>query len=166
MEKVEDALRRTVTEAAPRLRALTDAQAAARPAPGKWSPREVLGHLIDSASNNHGRFVRAQLTDDFVFPGYAQDVWVRLQRYQDAPWPELVELWRLLNLQVVRVIAAMPESVRTKPRARHNLHEIAWKTVPESEPTTLEYFLRDYVGHLEHHLAQIPGVAGLAGGRS
>lgn len=166
MEKVEDALRRAVTEAAPRLRALTDAQAAARPAPGKWSPREVLGHLIDSASNNHGRFVRAQLTDDFVFPGYAQDVWVRLQRYQDAPWPELVELWRLLNLQVARVIAAMPESVRTKPRARHNLHEIAWKTVPESEPTTLEYFLRDYVGHLEHHLAQIPGVAGLGGGRS
>jgi hypothetical protein len=37
----------------------------------------------------------------------------------------------------------------------HNLDEIAWKPVSRSESTTLGYFIADYVGHLEHHLAQI-----------
>lgn len=149
--------RQTVEDAATRLLALPDAVAAQRPAPDRWSPREVLGHLVDSATNNHGRFVRAQLGDDLVFPGYAQDDWVRVQRYADAPWPELVALWRLLNLHLARVMASAPLAERTRPRIRHNLHEIAWTTVPVDRPTTLEYFMRDYVGHLRHHLTQIAG---------
>jgi hypothetical protein len=159
MDTVETQLRRVVEAATPRLLALSDADAAGPPAPGKWSPKEVLGHLIDSASNNHGRFVRAGLTDDLVFPGYPQEVWVSAQRYAGAPWADLVGLWRLFNLHLARVVEATPAAARQKPRARHNLHEIAWKAVPQDQPATLEYFMRDYVGHLEHHLAQILGSA-------
>jgi hypothetical protein len=139
----------------PALLAVPDALTTARPAPGKWSPREIIGHLIDSASNNHRRFVLAQQQDDLVFPGYQQDAWVAAQRYQDAPWEELVSLWRGFNLHLARVMEAAPESERTRPRTRHNLHQIAFRTIPEDQPATLEYFMRDYVDHLEHHLRQI-----------
>jgi len=146
----------TVEDAAVRLLALPDAATVRRPASARWSPREVLGHLVDSATNNHGRFVRAQLGDDLVFQGYAQDDWVRVQRYAEAPWLDLVALWRLLNLHLSRVMAVASPSERSRPRSRHNLHEVAWSTVPVDRDTTLEYFMRDYVAHLRHHLSQIP----------
>jgi hypothetical protein len=148
-------LERTVDEAARSLSALSDETAARRPAPGKWSPKEIVGHLIDSAANNHQRFVRAQFQDDLVFPGYAQDNWVAAQRYQDAPWHDLVTLWRAYNRHIARLIEAMPDEVRLRERTRHNLHELAWQAVPADTPTTLDYFMRDYVFHLHHHLRQI-----------
>jgi hypothetical protein len=157
---VEEELRAAVAAATPRLLALSESDAERVPAPGKWSPKEVVGHLIDSASNNHGRFVRAQFEDDLVFPEYEQDSWVASQRYRTAPWKELVELWRLLNLHIARVIEALPRSVRERPRARHNFDRTAWIPISRESPTTLEYFLRDYVGHLKHHLGQIPGAGG------
>ncbi len=148
-------LRAAIEDATPRLRSIDEEQSAVHRAPGKWSPRELIGHLIDSASNNHQRFVRAQFQDDLVFPTYDQDEWVRAQRYADAPWAELVDLWRGFNLQLARVIEAIPADERERPRTRHNLHKIAWRTVPEDEATTLDYFLHDYVGHLRHHLGQL-----------
>ena len=154
MEPVETELRGVVESAAPRLLAMSDEEAGRAPAPGKWSPKEILGHLIDSASNNHQRFVRAQFSDGLVFPGYDQAVWVAAQDYRSAGWSELVGLWRLFNLHLARVIENAPASARLQQRSNHNLHEIAWKTVPPDEPTTLEYFMRDYVGHLKHHLRQ------------
>ena len=144
-----------IDAAKPRLLAISDDDSAKRPAPGKWSPREIVGHLIDSASNNHQRLVRAQLQDDLIFPGYEQDRWVDVQRYQTAPWRELVELWAAFNGHIARVMAEAPETVRTKPRTAHNLHQLAWKPLPEDTPATLDYFMRDYVGHLHHHVAQI-----------
>ena len=152
-------LRAVIDASEPLLRALPAPATARRPAPGKWSPREVIGHLVDSASNNHQRFVRAAWQEDLVFPGYAQDAWVELQRYADAPWDELLDLWASFNRQLARVMAALPEPVRTRQRVRHNLDEIAWRTVPRSQPATLEYFMADYVGHLEHHLRQVLGPA-------
>ena len=150
-------LRSVVERSTPVLLALSEAESARHPLPGKWSPREVLGHLIDSASNNHQRFVRAQLQDDLVFSGYAQDDWVRVQQYQQAPWTELVALWRAFNLHLAWVMAAVPEPVRLRVHRRHNLDEIAWQTVPAEEPATLDYFMSDYVSHLKHHLRQILG---------
>lgn len=150
-ERLEDAVER----ATPRLLALSDAAAGTAPAPGKWSPKEVIGHLIDSASNNHGRFVRAQLGDDLVFTGYEQEGWVAAQRYAGAPWGELVALWRGFNLHLARVMAGTPDAVAGKPRATHNLDTIAFVAVPRDQPATLGYFMADYVDHLEHHLAQI-----------
>ncbi len=157
MQNYVSELRSVVERSTAPLLALSEADSARHPASGKWSPREVIGHLIDSAFNNHQRFVRAQFQNDLVFPGYEQDAWVTVQRYQAAPWTELVALWRVLNLHLARVMAEVPELVRTREHHRHNLDEIAWQTVPPEEPTTLDYFMDDYVGHLKHHLRQILG---------
>jgi hypothetical protein len=148
-------LKETVQRAGIFLRDLGEEASLHPRAPGKWCPREIVGHLIDSASNNHQRFVRAQFKDDLIFSGYEQDAWVSMQRYRDAPWSELVDLWRTFNLHIARVMEAVPNDERIRPRARHNLDEIAWNTVPRNEPATLDYFMRDYVAHLKHHLAQI-----------
>jgi hypothetical protein len=150
-------LRETVARAAPRLEAMSE-EAAARPrAPGKWSPREVIGHLVDSAAHNHIRFVRAQLEEDLDFPGYDQDEWVRVQAYCRAPWSELVELWRSYNLLLARLVDEIPPDIGARPRARHSLHRIAWKEFSETDPASLDDLVADYVDHLRHHVEQIVG---------
>lgn len=154
MQYVDD-LRQAVNDATPRLLALGE-QSATRPGPRKWSPREIIGHLVDSASNNHGRFVRGQLQDDLIFPGYAQEDWVRIGRYQDAPWDELVTLWRAFNLQIARVMEGTPAEVRTRPRARHSF-DVIGVPLKDGEAPTLEHVMSDYVVHLKHHLRQIFG---------
>jgi hypothetical protein len=148
-------LRRAIKEYSPLLERMSDGETRKRPRPGKWCPREIIGHLIDSASNNHQRFVRAQFQDDLVFPGYAQDAWVSAQKYREAPWAELLDLWRSFNLHIARVMEAAPQEQRARARMRHNLDELAWKPVPRDAPATLDYFMADYVAHLKHHLNQI-----------
>jgi hypothetical protein len=152
-------LRDAVAEAFPRLWAISDSDAAAPPAPGKWSPKQVIGHLIDSASNNHQRFVRANFTDDLIFLGYDQERWVELGRYEKAPWESLLTLWREFNLQIARVMEATPDAAASALRTRHNLNQLAWHPVPEDQPATLVYFMSDYVDHLKHHLRQIRGLS-------
>jgi hypothetical protein len=152
---VADDLRRAVAAGLPVLRALDDAASTRPLAPGKWCPRELVGHLIDSASNNHGRFVRAPFQDELVFAPYDQDAWVAAQRYREAPWAELVELWRLLNLHLARVFEGIDAERARRPYARHNLDRIAWRTVPADTPATIAGFAADYVGHLRHHLAAL-----------
>jgi hypothetical protein len=146
--------RQTVDRAAERLLELSDGDAAIRPAAGKWSRKEIIGHLIDSASNNHGRFVRAQLQDDLIFDGYDQDAWVRVEAYQDRPWADLVRFWQAFNHHIAAVMERAGPQALTRPRRRHNLDQLAWQVVETTQPTTLEYFMRDYVGHLKHHLRQ------------
>jgi hypothetical protein len=116
----------------------------------------VVGHLIDSASNNHQRFVRASLQDDLVFSGYAQNKWVEGQRYPEAAWADLITLWAAFNRHLAHVMAATPEAVRVRVHERHNLNEIAFRPPETKAQATLEYFMADYVDHLEHHLRQIP----------
>jgi len=150
-------LRQAVDEAASRMLAIADDQAAARPAPDKWSRKEILGHLIDSAVNNQARFVRAQQQADLVFVGYDQDAWVRLQRYQERPWAELVQIWCAYNHQIAATMrdASIDEVERARPR--HNLHEIGFQPLPPDATPTLAFLMRDYVVHLQHHLRQILG---------
>ena len=155
MQDLLDDFRATLAAESVRLMAMSDAAAGMAPAMGKWSPKEVIGHLIDSAANNHGRFVRAQIADDLVFPGYDQDAWVKMQRYNQRPWMDLVALWRSYNTHIASVIEGIPQDRLSLQRTRHNLDEIAWRTVPREQPVTLEYFIRDYVAHMKHHLAQI-----------
>ena len=141
---IAKALADDIAAAEPRLRALTDAQASAPRAAGKWSRKQILGHLVDSAANNHQRFVRAQLVDSLTDPGYAQEHWVTVQRYADRPWSELIELWCVYNRHLVHVIAAIPESRRETPML-----------VGGDPPATLVFVALDYVGHIRHHLGQI-----------
>ncbi|HKG93882.1 MAG TPA: DinB family protein [Gemmatimonadaceae bacterium] len=148
--------RATVESAAERMRGMDEGESRKRRAPGAWSRKQIVGHLVDSAANNHARFVRAQLEPEHLdFPGYEQDGWVAAQRYEAEPWAQLVELWRLYNLHIAHVMSGASAEVLGRRRARHSLDRIAWQLVPRDEPATLEYFMRDYVGHLKHHLAQI-----------
>ena len=122
-----------------------DARATARrPEVNTWSPKEVLGHLIDSAANNHQRFVRAQQTDALMLPGYEQDHWVASQGYQDADWPHLVTLWTHLNLHLADVMDRIPP-------AKYSVRCV----IGDSQPVTLEFVVVDYLDHLRHHMAQI-----------
>ena len=148
-------LRAALTAAEPRLRAISDADSARPRAPGKWSPREIIGHLVDSATNNHQRFVRATMQDDLVFPGYEQEQWVSLQQYGTTPWKELLDFWLSYNRHIARVMAAVPDEPRLRVRTKHNLDDIATHAPKSPSQATLDYFMLDYVDHLEMHLRQI-----------
>ncbi|HEX4898981.1 MAG TPA: DinB family protein [Pyrinomonadaceae bacterium] len=158
MKDFLDDFRQTIEDSAGRLLSLSAVSSQAAPAPGKWSPREVIGHLIDSAAHNHVRFVRAQFTDDLQFHGYEQAEWVGVQGYNEESWEHLVQLWKLYNLHLLHLISRIPAEQLTKQRHKHNLNELAWRAIPVEQPATLEYFIRDYLGHLKHHLRQISGI--------
>jgi len=157
MQTFLEDFRQTIESSTERLLELSASESQTPRAQDKWSPREIVGHLIDSAANNHQRFVRAQFTDDLVFSGYQQEEWVSLQKYHQESWDQLVQLWKHYNLHLLHVMQNTPSEQLTKLRTKHNLHELAWQPVAVDQPTTLEYFMRDYVGHLKHHLRQILG---------
>jgi hypothetical protein len=139
-----DALRQTVTAAAQRLRRLGEAEVAHKPAPDRWSKKEILGHLIDSAANNHQRFVRAQFVDELQSPRYHQEEWVRCQDYQSADWPALVTLWQAYNDHLAHVIAKIPAAKMGTPCR-----------IGDNPPMTLAALIEDYGKHMEHHLRQL-----------
>jgi len=115
-----------------------------RSKPGAWSPKEELGHLLDSAVNNHQRIVRAQMEDRLEMPGYAQNHWVAVHRYQQRDWSELITLWSAFNRQLLEAAESVPDS--------------AWEQtirVGASEPMTLEFVFEDYIAHMAHHLKHI-----------
>ena len=147
--------RDTIVSAKARLSEIPETQSRQKSSPDDWSPAEVLGHLIDSAANNHQRFVRAQFTDDLVFPGYEQNQWVGSQKYNDEPWSDVIQLWSAYNLHLLHVASVIPEDVLTKARSPHTLDQIAFNPVDKNDGATLEYLIRDYVDHLRHHLDQI-----------
>jgi len=114
---------------------------------GHWSRKQILGHLIDSAANNHQRFVRGQLDRELASPSYGQKEWVETERFQDREWNDLVHFWLAYNRHLLHLMTHVaPDRLDTIVR------------VGEDEPVTLEYVMIDYVRHLKHHLKQI-GVA-------
>lgn len=133
-----------VAEVPARLLALSDSQAQEKVAGMRWSRKELIGHLIDSASNNHQRFVRAQQQPRMSFPRYVQDHWIAAQGYGERPWRELVELWRLYNRHLLHVMRRVPAT------AFANVCEVS-----ADEPSTLGHHMSDYVVHMEHHLGQL-----------
>jgi hypothetical protein len=127
-----------------RLKKLSDDSAGRKATPSTWSPKEELGHLLDSAANNHQRIVRAQLEDNLSMPGYDQNAWVAMHGYQRREWKELIALWEALNRQLLAAAAAVPDS--------------AWSrtlTVAGSGPLTLQFIFEDYIVHMVHHLRHI-----------
>ncbi len=133
----------TLTDAVQQLNALSPEQARLARAPGKWTRQEILGHLIDSAANNHQRFVRVTLQTGIALPGYQQNDWVNAQHYQDYDWTQLVSLWHSYNLHLLHVIKYIPDT------ALQNTFSLNGETL------VLEFVIRDYLRHMKHHLAQI-----------
>jgi hypothetical protein len=137
-------LEQILADALQRLKQISEAQSEESSASGKWSRKEILGHLIDSASNNHQRFVRTQLSKEVSFPGYAQTQWVETQGYQSESWENLIQLWAGFNRHILHLISHISED-------RADNHCV----VGAGPPMTLRFLVEDYIRHLEHHLAQI-----------
>jgi hypothetical protein len=125
------------------------------PAEGKWSVKEIIGHLIDSSINNARRIVVGQFQDNLMFPGYDQNSWVKVQNYQSLDWNYLIELWKLNNLHLIQIVAQIPESKLKKKYSIHNYDEIAWITVDKAKSVNLDYLIHDYLGHMKHYLNKI-----------
>ncbi len=144
MKALSEQLLRVVETGEAKLRKINDAEAAKPALPGSWSRKQVLGHLIDSASNNHQRFVRAALQPSLDFPAYDQNGNVLLQAPQDADWLLLVSLWSAYNRYLAHIIARLPAA---------KLETIC--RIGSGEPVTLAFLAKDYLTHLLHHLEQI-----------
>ncbi|WP_428331427.1 DinB family protein [Mucilaginibacter sp.] len=116
-----------------------------RPGANKWSKKEIIGHLIDSAQVNLQRFVRCTYEENFKLI-YAQEEWVIAQHYNQAAVTELLTLWRLLNMQIIRVLDNYPKDRLLikcdNSKIERHLH-------------TVEWLAKDYVAHLKHHLKQL-----------
>jgi len=109
----------------------------------KWSKKEILGHLIDSATNNHQRFVRVQC-EDTPFILYDQNKWNTYNYYHSLDGRQLISFWALYNAHLVSVLRNIPAETYVR-KCR----------VGEQEVVSLEFLITDYVVHLEHHLKQI-----------
>lgn len=157
-----DALRSAIERALPVLHALTDERASLPVAPGKWCPKEILGHLLDSANNNLARFVRLQATDHLLFEPYDQEAWVHAQAYGQVPWPELMDLWARYNRHIAHVMDRVPSDALDRPRPRHTPPGNTYAPLPSDGRPTLRWLMDDYVAHLWHHIRQIAAVAGQA----
>ena len=126
------------------LSALTAEQAAEHPQDAGWSRKEEVGHLIDSAVNNHIRFARASLDGEYSGPGYDQDAWVAAHGYHELPWPSLLDTWRYHNSLLVELVKRIPEDRLAAPCV-----------IGGASPVTLRFVIEDYLLHMQHHLDHI-----------
>ena len=129
--------------------------AARKPEPDRWSPLELLGHLVDSTANNHRRIVLALQQDDMVFDGYDQEGWVNAQQYGQYDWNELKVLWLYYNRLLLHTVKCTPEEKLLTPKARHTLDKILMKKFPADQPATVLALVDDYIDHAVHHFRQI-----------
>ena len=144
MSKTSDSFSNDCAEIRAALAAFPTVTAKTPYRPGGWTRRQVLGHMIDSATNNHQRFVRAALDGQYVGPGYAQDAWVEIHGYADHPWETLLELWVAVHAMLERVVSRIPEE---------RLDVVC--VIGDGAPVTLQFLIDDYIAHQRHHLEQI-----------
>lgn len=153
-DAVSTELRIVVAEGTLLLRAIDPSSSTQRTG-SSWSARQIVGHLIDSAANNHARFVRGQIEEALVFQGYDQNAWVDLEGFDEEPWEQLIDLWESYNRHIAYVISRIDSLEWSRPRARHNFDEIGFIPIEASRLGTLGWLVVDYVAHLRHHLDAI-----------
>ena len=122
---------------------------------GGWSRKEVLGHLIDSASVNHQRIIESQLSGSIVFDGYKHQEWVKLNGYQEMDWEEIVTMWCAYNMLVCTMVERIPVDVVDKEHSEHSYQRTAFRELSNEQPSTLGYLIEDYFAHMQYHLDQI-----------
>lgn len=137
-------LKKHVDEVPGRFSGFTEREVSTPPAPGKWSKKEILGHLIDSACNNHSRFVVPLFEDGpLKLVKYSQDEWVSGQKYAGEKTADILALWKAYNKHILNILEGFPADRLS----------IKWDISGETYDT--EWLITDYVDHLEHHLKQI-----------
>jgi hypothetical protein len=144
---IED-FRNNVLQSYDEMKVISEEAASGKASENQWSVKELLGHLLDSASNNHQRFVRLQIYDEIEFPFYQQEDFVRVNHYQNQNWNALLDFWKLYNLHLVHLVEHMDEG---------KLRNV-WIT-PDQERLTLGHIVEDYLRHLKHHLGQIKNLS-------
>lgn len=112
--------------------------------PNGWLRKELLGHLVDSASVNHVRFVFAATAGSYQGASYDQDAWVKLQAYANIPWAAILDQWRMRNTWIAEVVTNIPQERLSAPCS-----------IGESAPVRLDQLIRDYLSHLEHHINEM-----------
>lgn len=143
MKNLADELKLAVEDAVKNFGVISEAEWKVKPLPEKWSKMEVLGHLIDSASNNHHRFIRLQY-ETLPCIVYDQNSWVELQHYNELPVENVISLWKFSNLHLCGIIKHIPKEKYS-----------CLCDIKKEQPVTLEWIVKDYLRHLKHHLAQI-----------
>jgi hypothetical protein len=148
MQKTASKLVAIINEYLPELNKLNEEGSSVKPLPHKWSKKEIIGHLIDSAQNNIRRFIVAQYEEN---PGirYRQDDWVRINNYQSCSLTDLIDLWHLLNKQIVSILSNSSE-------------EVMQRTCQTDISHTIDWLAQDYIKHTKHHLHQVLGLSPIA----
>jgi len=146
MKNVTEELQRIVADYTTKISSIPEKEFTAKPLPNKWSKKEVLGHLIDSAQNNLRRFVCGQYESTPPHIIYEQDFWVTANAYGQAKREHVIQLWQLINDRICDVLNTMPVNNYDKScntgRTTEQLHSLQW-------------LAEDYVKHMKHHLNQI-----------
>ena len=137
--------------AMPWLVTISEAEASVPEREGKWSAKQIIGHLTDSAVNNLGRIMRMQIEAGPSLPGYRQMEWVSLQHYAEREWAQVLALWFALNEHVEWTIKHIDKA------------KLANRGVVEGEPVTLGFLIADYIAHMEHHLQAMRLWMGITG---
>jgi len=144
MKVVIGRLEKHLAEVPGRMKSFAEPELMQRPAPGKWSRKEIMGHLVDSAIYNILRFTQAQYKPSpYVVEGYEQDNLVAVNDYQNLPLEHLLATWELLNRHIVFILSKLSKEKQQIPIVR------------KGEPRTLGWLAEDYLNHMEHHLKQI-----------
>ncbi len=142
MNNLSERLQSVVALGEPRLRSIADRPGSViAPKGDAWSRKETLGHLIDSATNNRVRFIKAALEGKYVGPVYDGVGWVKLGGYEEMEWSDLIVLWKTLNGALANVLERIP---REKLAAECRVGDL--------QPVTLGFLIEDYILHMEHHL--------------
>ncbi|MGD8780677.1 MAG: DinB family protein [Ignavibacteria bacterium] len=143
MHNLSIQLKTIIEETIGKLKAVSQDEWNHRSAPGKWTKKEILGHLIDSAANNHQRFVKVQFEETPTII-YNPDNWNAVQKYNDADVSTLIDLFITYNNHLAYIIANTPGG---------NFSKLC--NIGKEKPVTLEWLITDYIRHLKHHLEQI-----------
>jgi hypothetical protein len=142
LQRVIDSLNEWVIKLPQEFILMSEAEVSERPQPHKWSRKEIVGHLCDSAINNLERFIKIQYEEQpYILPKYNQELWVNLQDYQNTSIEEIVLLWSSLNKRIVKVIATIPNDKLSYLCDLEN-HQLM----------TFEWLIQDYLEHMEHHI--------------